>query len=245
MSSPSNNPLKHRGFRQHVYVQSRTKKEMVGTVRNDGWGRQWIYCKNASTPLVPGNLVMQPDVDPQHAAETLGKIVAKGEQQIILDVTAGVALEADQLIGGMFATNYQTGKGYTYPIVGNTALLAGNTEVTITLADPLREALGALTLFSLYQPRGQGVLISADEENSPVGVTPINVSADWYFWAQKKGPALCLINGAVGAYSYVVPGAIAGSVKAMPATLDVDMPIVGQALEACTLDQHHLINLAL
>ena len=69
---------------------------------------------------------------------------------------------------------------------------------------------------------------SATEETAICGVAPCAVTTLYYYWCQTGGDACVLMNGTPAVATMLVPGAVSGSVKAMPTTLDIDMPVVAQ-----------------
>ena len=56
------------------------------------------------------------------------------------------------------------------------------------------------------------VVETATEENTPAGVSPVVVPANYYFWDQTSGPACCLCAGTPGLGAVLIPGGVAGSV---------------------------------
>lgn len=235
--SSANSPLKHRGFRQGLFQQSATAKEIVGQERSDGF-RRYRYCKAGGTALSAGKLQMQPAIDAGIVNEAC-PAATKGDMQITLTVTAGAAFVANDLKGGLFTINDVAPEGMGIPIEGNTALAAAGTAITLTLAHGLTAALTTSSEFTIVPPVGLEVVETAVEESFPVGVPLIAVTADYYHWEIIRGVAPVLTAGTPAVGSMLVPGAVAGSVAPMNATLDIDQPVVGRTIGIAGADTEY------
>lgn len=226
--SLANHPLKHRGFRQGLYQQSATAKEVVGQMRSDGF-RWYRYCKAGASGISSGKLQMQPAINAGIINETC-PAAAKGEIILALTVTAGAVFAAGALKGGWFTINDVAPEGMAVMITGNTALASGGTTVTIELAHGLPAAITTSSEFTIIPPIGFEVTESTTEESFPVGVPLIDVTALYFHWEVTNGVMSVLTTGTPAVGTMLVPGATAGCVAAMNATLDVDQPIVGRTV---------------
>lgn len=226
--SSVNSPLKHRGFRQGLYQQSATAKEVVGQMRSDGF-RWYRYCKAGASGISKGKLQMQPPIDAGVVDETC-PATAKGEVVLNLTVTAGAAFVAGDLKGGMFMINDADEEGLCVPIEGNDVLGASGTALNIELAHGLPVALLVTSEFTIVPPLGLSVVETATEENVPVGVPLIDVTALYYHWEVFRGITSVLTVGTPAVGSMLTPGTMAGSVIIMNATLDVDMFAIGRTI---------------
>lgn len=223
---------KMRGFSQAIHEISATAKETVGTLRVLQDGRKFRYAKAGSTALAAGKMCIATKINAAHADENLAAAAAVGDTQLTLTVTAGLAIAANALAGGWLLINDGTGEGHTYAIAGNSAITASGTTLYISLAEPIRVAMaaGSTTQFTLVASPWMGVTASATEENVPVGIPPVAVTADYYCWLQTGGVAAALMLGTPAVGSMLTLGSVAGALTAISSTLDVDQPIVAQQL---------------
>lgn len=239
--------LKNHSFRQGIYAQSSTAREKVGTIRITRDGRKFRYSKCGATGIAVGKMTLMADVaaNVSNQAAAAAGAAAIGATQITFAAGGAVTYAADYFAGGMLVINDATGEGAQYEIAGSTAVAAG-TSITLTLARALNVAIVSTSEWSLVHNPGMAVITSTDEENHPTGVTPIAVTAAYYFWAQVGGVATVLVNGTIAVWDMVVPGAVAGSVKVIPdwaAATDSDMPILGQAIRAGVDTEYTAVNL--
>jgi len=120
-----------------------------------------------------------------------------------LEITTGIygsttntEIKTDQYAGGKFITSDDTGEGYTYDIVGNTA----NTAATIRLQlrQPLQAALDATTDFIIVGNRYANLEIATNGTDAAIaGVTcqTMDVSEEAWGWVQTKGIVSILSQG--------------------------------------------------
>ncbi len=219
-------PMKRTAFAQGIYEISATRKERIGTLRITQDGRKFRYAKCGSTAISAGKLQMAAQV----AADVTNKTaVAAAIGTKVLTLTIGSATYAEDFFaGGYFQINDATGEGHQYLISGSSAVTAGTT-ITITLEDPIRVALTTSSEFTLVHSPWMGVVESAVEENLPVGVAVVPVTASYYCWLQTHGPALVLSAASDAVGSIAIPGATAGAIATASTTIatTVTQPIVG------------------
>ncbi|WP_428562103.1 MAG: hypothetical protein ACP59X_20525 [Solidesulfovibrio sp. DCME] len=222
-------------FTQDVTETSPAKREAVGALRITADGRKFRYAKAGSTAISAGSLGMAPAAVSSHQ-NLAATPAAVGDR--VLSLTVGATAVAENAYeDGYLQVADAAGKGRQCRILSNTACAAGGT-VVLTLAEPLRVALTTASKVSLVPSPWGGVAASATEENLPVGVAPCDVPAGHYFFAQTGGVACCLAAGTAPVGSMLVPGATAGSVTAMNASLDIDQPVAGVAFAAAFTDGH-------
>ncbi len=215
-------------FTQGVMETSALKREILGSLRILADGRKFRYARAGAAALAAGNLITAPRADAGHLNQAAS--AAEVGDRILALTVAGAVLENDYE-DGCLQINDGDGEGHQYRILSNGACDDGEV-VVLTLAEPLREALTASSKFTLVRSPWAEAAVSADEKNPPVGVTPCGVRAGRYFWAQTGGPGLCLASDASDVGTMLVPGATAGSLAGMNASLDVDRPIVAVAMAA-------------
>ena len=180
-------PMKMRCFAQGVYDESSTKKEDLGTLRIDHLGQKWRYARAGTTALAAGRLVVGVAINAAHAAEAITAAVAIGTRNLTLAVTSGVAIAVNELAGGQFIIDAGTGIGHSYVIDANTAITTATTSIDISLKRGLKVALDTTSTFTLARPEFYGAIISTTQTLPIIGVTPIAVTASYYFWALRNG----------------------------------------------------------
>lgn len=220
-------------FTQDVTETSPAKREAVGALRITADGRKFRYAKAGPTGLTAGAMGQAPAAVANHCHLT-ATAAAVGDR--VLSVTVGpTAVTENAYEDGYLQAAEADGAGRQYRILSNTACAASGT-VILTLAEGLRAALTTSSTVSLVPSPWCGVTASATEENLPAGVTPCDVPAGHYYFAQTGGVACCLAAGTPAVGTMLVPGATAGSLAAMNATLDVDQPVAGVAFAAAGTD---------
>ncbi|MGE4537031.1 MAG: hypothetical protein AB7D37_08125 [Desulfovibrio sp.] len=216
-------------FTQDVAETSPAKRETVGALRITADGRKFRYAKAGASALVAGSLGMAPAAVAAHQ-NLAATEAAVGDR--VVSLTVGAAAVAENAYeDGFLQVADASGQGRQYRILSNTACPASGT-VILTLAEPVRSALTSASKVSLVPSPWAGVTASATEENLPAGVTPCDVPAGHYYFAQTGGVGCCLAGGTAEVGSMLVPGATAGSLTAMNATLDTDQPVAGVAFGA-------------
>ena len=208
--------MKQRGFGQSIYAASAEKKERLGTVRIDSLGNLWRYARAGAAALNPGYLAMGEAIAAAHQNEAILAAVPVKTQALTLTVTAGTVIDTNELDGGLFMINDGTAQGTAYEITGNSALAVGGTEVSISLARGITEALDTTSEFTLVRSPFWGAIEDKDDLTLPmVGVTPIEVPATYYYWTQRRGLA-CVLGDSTGAtigQPVIQSNATAGSVE--------------------------------
>lgn len=130
------------------------------------------------------------------------------------------AVTANQFRGGKFVTTDDTGEGYTYDILGNTATdNPASGDIRLVLAQPLQVALDTTTDIAItgnQYANLEDATIGTDED--PVGVTcATTTSALPYAWIQTRGVVGILQDGSVALGDMVGIGSVAGSVATLAA----------------------------
>jgi hypothetical protein len=212
--------MKRAGFQQSVFAQSAAKKEEVGALRILRDGRKFRYAKAGSSALAAGKLAVAAAVHANVMNEACTAIHPIGEVVFTETITAGVAWTENYFAGGYLHINDGTGEGHQYKIISSSAVGAGGTSITLMLDEPIRVATAG-TVASEFSIIHSPWMASVESTTlgCPVGITPIVVTAAYYYWAQTGGPtiALSLNTDAVGKPLYqstTTAGAIAGTVAA-------------------------------
>lgn len=201
---------------------SKTRK--LGTRGMTPDGRVFYWTQNGAGALAAGNVV-QSKVSPGSSVHVSGLDVVGGGTTGVttLQVTmATTPITKDQYADGYLTVDVSPGQAM-YRIKSNTsAASAAEAEFTFYDNDPLREALtsGTTKVGVRENPQASVVVFPTTATGVCVGVTPISVAADAYFWAQTWGPALVDTDAApVAGDNVIVPGASAGSVNVASSTV--------------------------
>lgn len=213
-------PFKSTGFSFGIY-QIRSEipgGEEPGMIRIESNGDIYRLAKAGATALAAGKLGVAAALNAAHIDEAITAAVAIGTKQLTLTITAGSAIAENQLVGGWFGINDGTGEGQIKRIIGNSALAVAGTEIVVTLAQGLDEALDATSNYTLiYNP--YEAVIETTTLAKPVGVPLVDVTAEYYYWAKSRGIAMVLADGAVAVGLGVIQSdATAGAVETNAAT---------------------------
>jgi hypothetical protein len=169
---------------------------------------------------------------------------------------AGTVTTADQYADGYIHIQSSTGAGSVYKIKSNNAA-ASASVCTITLYpnDKLKVAVASGTATAgLRYNEYYGCVIraaSTAQVAPPVGVTPVGVTANYYFWIQTRGPAAVLQAATVAVIGAPVCGApsVAGAVATHDASTTASdyfkTAIVGFALSVAASAEYGLTDLRL
>lgn len=190
----SSKPQKRTGWNQGVFAQSITQKEELGALRILKDGRKFRYAKAGASALAAGKLAVAAAVAADVMNEACTAIHAIGDTVFSETITSAAAAYAENYFaGGYLQINDGTGEGHQYKILSSSAVAQAGTSITLILEDPIRVATAgtSATEFSIVQSPWQAVIESATLA-LPVGVTPIVVTAAYYYWAQTGGPAIAL-----------------------------------------------------
>ncbi len=200
---------------------SSTKGPPLGTGMELPDGSKFRYARAGGTALVAGNLIMGvTEVDSDRVKElAVATAAAVGDTSITL-TNGGTAMTTNLLTDGYIFTNDEQGQGIKYRIKA-CGSAAASASVTFELedGDPVQTALlagssvcglrqNAYDLVVIYK----GGTIGA----SKVGVAPIAVTADSYFWLQTRGECAVLTAATVMSVGAGMVGSVEtdGAVKA-------------------------------
>lgn len=151
------------------------------------------------------------------------------------------SVTANMYAGGKFVTTDDTGEGYTYDILGNTATdnpATGNFR--LTLAQKLQVALDTTTDFAIFaNPFNDVEGATAGTDEFPVGVTCANLTtaSTAFGWLQTKGIVGILQDGTINLGDVVtlsdgVTGAVQTAAGGGTDIADIiTEPVVGYCLD--------------
>lgn len=226
---------------QNILEQSSVKMCKIGQRIWTDDGRSFRYCYNGGVALTANKLVVP--------ATAVGQVnlavaisAAIGDKKV--NITSGAVVVADQYQNGLF-TDYNDGDG-SLLIAGNDAETTGSGDVWFRLNDGLYTALVAGTdTVSVSQNPCWGTLISVtDQADCPIGVPLIDVTLNYYYWAQCAGACHVLCDNTTLAQGDTcgISAATAGAVGAVDADAE---PVVGIMLEAGVSTKYSLVQLIL
>ena len=158
-------------------------------------GRLWRYCKAGGVQLSAGLMGQMPAIDAKLENEIqTGHTTNIGDTSITVLVTTGSGLTPANLDGGYLVVEDVVGEGHSYKIATAT-WHTSDTVLTITLDDPIRVATDATSEISLYPNVGLGIVVAPTTGTGyRVGVTNGVVTADNYYWAQRRGPCGMVVD---------------------------------------------------
>jgi len=212
------------GFKVEQYDGSVYRYVQTGAATNRGV----IVSQDLSETSVvdTDNVVIAPASAVSVSGETI-KPGAIGSTYVELTL-ASVTL--NQFRGGKFVTTDDTGEGYTYDILGNTATddpASGN--IRLSLAQKLQVALDTTTDIAITGSMYMDVeTATTGTDEAPIGVTcATTTSALPFCWVQTKGVVGILQDGAI-ALGDVVALSTAGNVKV---AADYNSPFIGYCVD--------------
>ena len=207
-------PMKRTGFNQSVLAQSSTQKEELGALRILRDGRKFRYAKAGASALAAGKLTVSAAVGADVMNEACTAVHAIGDIVFSETITSATYIE-NYFAGGYLQINDGTGEGHQYKILSSTAVTAG-TSIILQLDEPIRVATAGTSAseFSIIHSPWQAT-VESTTLGCPVGITPIVVTAAYFYWAQTGGPAIALSGNTDAAgkplyQSTTTAGALAG-----------------------------------
>jgi len=169
--------------KQGIYEMSETAKAELSTRLAFADGRVFRYAKAGATALAPGKICKVGALDAQiNKAVTTAVVV--GGKVITLTTSSAITTAAE----GYLTINDADGEGIIYKIRKTAANATTSTSTDVTIYDSIATALETTSEGSvLYNPYEQVEIIAAITDLI-IGVPPITVTAEYYFWLQTWGP---------------------------------------------------------
>lgn len=226
-----------------VYTESATQKCPLGTRLALADGRVYRYAQNAAVALAAGNLV-QSAVPIVQFSSAGGYLIATagtaaGSKVLTANSTAGAASAAANLFAdGFLGVAVGSGSGHVYQVRTHTAS-SSNNSFTINLYDPLKVAINSQSSLGLIQNPYKNVIVSPASVPTGItlGVTPMAITASYFFWLQTWGICSALGGGNANTAGYaVMPStSTAGALNSTGvATATGTYKVVGQQIIANT-----------
>jgi hypothetical protein len=184
---------------QGIYEESATAKAKLGTRVQVG-DRVFYYAYAGGVALVAGKIVSQAAV----AAET-NKTVEAAAAAGTYSVTVTTVAAQLYLAEGYLCVNDAAGEGLMYKIKNSAANATTATSTDITLYDPIVTALTTSSEVTMLLNPYYDLDLSATITDHIIGIPPIPVTANYYFWCQTWGPCPGLGTASTAVGSLVVP----------------------------------------
>ncbi len=130
---------------------------------------------------------------------------------LVITLTTGAAVAANEYVGGWLHVNDGTGQGQNLRILSHPAN-AGAALCAFTCIDPLTVALvtAADSLCALTaNPYNGAIVHPAPPTSKLIGVPVVAITAGLYGWFQTRGPAAVLTEGTVHIYQQVQAAVVA------------------------------------
>lgn len=214
---------------------SKDTASLIGdlAVTRDGSWYRYSFNGTGAT-LVPGQVTVAAAKVANHTAIAVDALsaVAVGSRVLTVDLGA-TAATANQYQDGFLVVITGTGAGQTYQIAGNSAG-ALSTSITVTLVEPLTQAITTSSTVSLVYNKYQNVLVHPGSSASyqPTGIPEVSVPVSTYYWSKTRGYGSVLADGvtAKGINAVLTTNATPGAVITLGSNTTV--PAVGYAPEA-------------
>ena len=165
-------------------------------------------------------LVVSQDLSESAVVDTDNIIIAPASAVTTTDGTINsrfiqltlASITADQFAGGYLHTTDDTGEGFTYRILGNTATGdPASGDIRLSLADPLQVAVDATTDIAITGSLFANVEAATQATDEVIaGVSMATQAAADYGFIQTQGVATVLTQGTVVIADRVAIGSVAG-----------------------------------
>ncbi len=238
-------------------VVTSAKKNKLGTRMELPDGRVFYYAFSNGT-IGAGMLVQQAVL--MHANHVRGMTVAAAAAlgtHAITITNQSTALNADQYADGTVFVSDATGEGHVYIIKSHPAgVSAANIKFTLDEEDGIAdEALSTTSKVGLRRNKFLDVIKydSNVTTSIPLGVAPVEVADNRYFWCQSWGEAALLAISITTIAGYKVrpfaTGTVDGGVRpfrtAQAANTDKGLPSLGIVENASTATGYSLVFLTI
>ncbi|NIP54504.1 MAG: hypothetical protein GWN55_10505 [Phycisphaerae bacterium] len=186
-----------------LFTPTSAQRHAMGRIlhSNDGTGRMWRYCKNGGTALTRAFMVSSeaPSANGLEIVST-GYTMSVGDIRFEMLLTTSNNYSDHELADGYLYMNRSATAGST---VGDTYLIKDNwwytsdTVMTVELADEngIRTAVVATDELSVMKSPFRDVVVTPTTQAAIiVGIPNVDVTANYYFWAQYRGPCAVIVD---------------------------------------------------
>jgi len=206
------------------FAESSTQLWSFGTMLQYG-DRTFRYAGIGGVAVTAGKLLQAPAAVANHRDLTVQAAAAAAATSVTVTLGA-TAATANQYAQGYLHINDVAGQGQLLRIKSNPAADASAT-LTLTLYDPVVTALTTSSKADLIVCGYNDLVVAPAAETGPVvGVTAMDMTADYFGWVQVQGPCSVLQVGTVVLGNSAVRSAtVAGGVAPVAAATEVLQPI--------------------
>lgn len=206
--------------------------------------RTFRYTLNGATALSTSRLLQMQVPVAGHIDEALDTPAI--DATIVSFTNTSDAVDVDEYAEGFFWINDDTGEGHIHRVKSNVAAASG-VAGNVILYDPIVVTLGAGATGSLFNSPFRKVIIHPSPATAMlVGVNPLAITADYYFWMQVGGPAAVLTQGTIVINEKVIDSAtVDGAVAPTASTAAGEEHYVGVVVVVNANGEHSAIWLAL
>jgi len=199
-------------YSQGLYEESSVAKERVGTIRKLDDGRVFIYTRAGAVALAAGKLCQAAIPVANHVNKAIAVAAAVGDKSVTVTLGA-TAATVNQYKDGFLYINDAAGEGYMYKVSGHPAADA-SASLVVQLYDGIRYALTTSSEYTLVASPFSGAIIHDSPPTAVlIGIPPIAITANYYYWSQVKGMCIVLSDGTPAIGTVVIPStSVDGSV---------------------------------
>lgn len=213
-----------------IYDTSATQAAKLGSELLIGEDRVFRYAKNGPGALAVGTVLQGPRANDSHANMTCAA-QSVGKNNITVTLDRGDLADHNEYAEGHIYVNDQGvtltnegGQGYLYEVLSHPKGEGEDTTLKITIRDHTVVALTTSSQATLIPNEYKGVSRpGGDPWDIIVGVSPVAVPTNEYFWAQVRGPCAVLQSGRLFTGRGVMlsqnkPGAVEALKQVVPVT---------------------------
>jgi hypothetical protein len=189
-----------------IYSTNSTQSAPLGSEYMVGMDRVFRYAKNGSGALAVGTVLQAASPNDSHRNMTCA-VAPVGQAYITVTLAYGDPMVANEYKEGYIYINDQAGEGYLYEVKDHLGGDAGEDSTKrINLRNHVAYALTTSSQATLVKnPFADLLKPLGNPWEIVVGVTPVAVPANEYFWLQVRGPAVVLQAGNLWAGRGVMP----------------------------------------
>ena len=189
-----------------IYSTNAKQSAPLGSEYDVGYSRVFRYAKNGSGALAVGTVLQTTSPNDSHRDMTCA-VAPVGQAYITVTLAHGDPMVANEYKEGYIYINDQAGEGYLYEIKDHLGGDAGeDTTKKVNLRHHVAVALTTSSQATLVKnPYADLLKPLGDPWEMVMGVTPVAVPANEYFWLQVRGPAVVLEAGNLFAGRGVMP----------------------------------------
>ncbi len=237
-------------FAADVFTPHTDQKVKLGTRREMPDGRVFRYAQLGASNVAAARVVQSVVPSSNHVNVAVAAAVAAGAVKITLTLGA-TAVVANEYADGYLYINDAgadvTTEGYLYRIASHPAADASAAcEFTLYNDSPVVIALTTNSEASLHHNPFRKVIIHPSPPTAQaLGICPVAVTANQYFWLQTRGPAAVLTQGTLVAGDFCAPSATVDGAVMPSAAFETDGPLVGLVMSVNADGEESLVDLRL